>query len=77
MSALYQRRHYDQLAGLLADLRREACGDRFTLVALDKLTSRLSDVFEEDNPRFDRGRFVSACLASHSPALTDGQDFTV
>lgn len=65
MPSKYQRRHYAQLAGLIADLRLSALdsGDLFMLETVDVFRARLEDVFSRDNSRFSPGRFRTACEA--------------
>ena len=59
----YQRRHYTQLASILADLRLDALdrGDMFQLQTVETFRDRLSDIFRRDNPRFSLARFRAAC----------------
>jgi hypothetical protein len=68
MRSKYQRRHYKQIAGLIADLRTDALdrGDLFMLETVDVFRDRLVETFRRDNPRFSSDRFVSACETSVS-----------
>ncbi len=63
MPSKYQRRHYAQIAGMLADLRADALdrGDLFMLETVDVFRDRLSETFTRDNPRFSPDRFRLAC----------------
>ena len=38
-----------------------AVGDEFAQAALTSTAARIASVFEADNPRFDRSRFLKAC----------------
>ena len=62
------RKDYNLIAGALKEIRENTetsfgsysesvCFD----LALDRTISLLADHFENDNPRFDRNRFVGAC----------------
>lgn len=54
------RKHFEALAGALREVRAREDADKHTL----ELVSRaLADVLAGTNPRFDRGRFVAACVA--------------
>ena len=63
MPSKYQRRHYEQIASLIRDLRDQALdsGDMFMLETVDVFRARLVDVFRRDNARFTVDRFNSAC----------------
>ena len=63
MPSKYQRRHYVQIAELVADLRLTALdtGDLYMLETVDVFKDRLVDVFSRDNSRFSPSRFLSAC----------------
>ena len=65
MKPLYQRRHYTQFARSIAE-RRQTTYDLFGLSELDAETARLVAVFELDNPRFSRARFLAACAPGSS-----------
>lgn len=54
------RKHYEAIAEALREEHQEAIdhGQRFTIALV---AVRLADVFEE-NPRFDRARFLAAAL---------------
>lgn len=59
----YQRRHYTEIAGIIADLRLTAIdrGDLFMLETVDQFRDRLCETFKRDNPRFKPDRFRLAC----------------
>jgi hypothetical protein len=63
MNAKYQRRHYIDHAAEIFDLRSDAlrANDLFALDSAVRLANRFADLFERDNPRFSRSRFLSAC----------------
>jgi len=49
------RKHYVEIAKVLNVVLPNMPSDSFVLLSL-----KLMDVFQEDNPRFDRERFLSA-----------------
>lgn len=59
----FQRRHYTEIAGILADLRSSALdsGDLFALETLDQIRDLFTSAFAADNRRFSPDRFRSAC----------------
>lgn len=62
----YQRRHYRELATMIGSLRGIAItsGNLYILDAADVIRDQMADVFERDNPRFVRSRFVDACAGN-------------
>ncbi len=60
------RKHYVAIAEVVAETRCLALKD-VPLVAMgimracDEISDLLADRFSEENPRFDRNRFLSAC----------------
>lgn len=59
----YTRRHYIDLARLLAKLRADALhtSDVFMLETVDLFIARLTTAFMADNPHFVPQRFINAC----------------
>lgn len=59
----FQRRHYTEIAGMIADLRSTALdsGDLFMLETVDMFRDRLVETFQRDNRRFSPSRFRTAC----------------
>ena len=55
----------ETLRGLLADIDRESPGMREVLrgerMGVASVARRLADQLRQDNPRFDRTRFMAAC----------------
>lgn len=51
--ALFQRRHYNAIAAHLREQKDE--------VFKWNTAHFLAEIFEDDNPNFDRDRFVQAC----------------
>jgi len=49
------KKHFEQMAGSVEKLARTHYDAAYDLA------NDLADVCEEDNPRFDRGRFFEAC----------------
>ena len=64
------RKHYEQVAQALREYHLEVVhewgdGREMTNAKLDTVEdigNILADIFGADNPRFDRGRFLSACV---------------
>jgi hypothetical protein len=52
----FNRRHYEVLAAVFREIRRDSPDFDIGYVA-----SRLADAFERDNPFFSRERFMDAC----------------
>jgi hypothetical protein len=63
--AIFTRRHYVAIARMIRDRAerspaRGEPGGTWYYVALDDIARDLADFFQEDNPRFDRDRFLVA-----------------
>ena len=58
----FQHRHYARVAALIGALRSEE-------ITVDGLTERFARMFQDDNPRFDYSRFISA--ANNAPMGKD------
>ena len=64
------RKHYEQVAQALQDYYSKTRGlfpdhqetKWLKLETLADITEIMANIFEADNPRFDRGRFLSACV---------------
>jgi hypothetical protein len=52
------RKDYERIASVLAGVRQTNPDAR---VQLNVVSMTLADVFADDNPRFDRTRFLLAC----------------
>ena len=60
MASKYQKRHYEDVARLIADIVR--CRFSATSGATAKdMEGYFAAVFAADNPNFDRERFLKAC----------------
>ena len=59
---MFQQRHFEALAQLVQDARRDLGADIEALEVMDGVQQRLCDLFARGNPRFDRGRFERACV---------------
>lgn len=57
MSAL-TRKHFQRIAGIL---RRETYHVVIRTDAVKQIAEQLADYFAEENPNFDRKRFLEAC----------------
>jgi hypothetical protein len=68
------RKDYELIADIIAQFNRDIANEQFdsqseagTLVlageraALHTLSHRLADQLRQENPRFDRSRFINAC----------------
>ena len=53
---MFTRKHYKVFAEIIESNRGD--GVEYTL---DQIASELADYFEQDNPRFDRDKFIKAC----------------
>lgn len=66
MPTMFQRRHYQAVADVLADARAKANSEtdlfalQFSRSLLDTLTVEFSNIFATDNPRFSKERFAEA-----------------
>jgi hypothetical protein len=54
------RKHFEAIAQVIADERTNWEADPAVGSALTYLAEALADVFAEENPRFDRARFLKA-----------------
>lgn len=52
------RKHYIALAAIIADMRSFPEYDSVTLA---RVAERQADLFQQENSRFDRARFLKAC----------------
>lgn len=60
---MFTRKHYEAVAEIIkerskhyADMGRYGCAN-----GAGSVGDKLADLFEKDNPRFDRDRFLAAC----------------
>jgi len=56
---MFTKQHYEQVAQVIKNTRDKYAG--LAPIIQDELAIKLADVFEKDNPRFDRDRFYLAC----------------
>jgi hypothetical protein len=56
MTSLFSRRHYEAIAATMLAVN-ETLGDGNMVDA----ATAMADLFQGDNPRFDRTRFLEAC----------------
>lgn len=73
---MFQHRHYAAIAAVLADARDPADNGGLTLpdrelAAIDRLETRLANMFAHDNGNFDPTRFLKA--ARRAPNM-NGRD---
>lgn len=55
---MLSRKHYVDIARVIADYRHRSDGEDWPW---EGLVQDLCDMMAEDNPRFDRAKFVAAC----------------
>ena len=55
------KKHYIAVAREVAELLKDLEGSNAATHAVALLASRLAYVFKDDNPAFDRSRFLQAC----------------
>jgi len=55
------KKHYVAIAREIAELLKDLDGNNAATHAVGLLASRLACIFRDDNPAFDRGRFLQAC----------------
>jgi hypothetical protein len=60
VNTMMTKKHYEQVANVI----EKYLGDLEIGVCKGLLISNLADVFENDNPNFNRGKFVHACYWS-------------
>ena len=59
---MFTRQHYEAIAEIMKiNSTKEVCATR--LVILD-IAEELANYFAQDNPRFDRQKFLEACVAN-------------
>lgn len=58
---MFQRRHYDWLATWARQMTDTATPGEIDSVIKHAVIVDLADALAEDNPNFDRGRFLLAC----------------
>jgi hypothetical protein len=55
------KKHYVAVAREIAELLKDLEGSNTAITAIALLASRLACIFKDDNPAFDRERFLQAC----------------
>ena len=59
----WTRKTYQAHASLIAGLiRKNIIGENWQTITVEDLVTALGDMYQIDNPRFDRGRFNKACM---------------
>ena len=56
----FQRRHYESVAAVIRLALERSDSPLFDLAYQSTVASMFADVFEQDNPRFSRERFLAA-----------------
>lgn len=65
MTTKFQQRHFEAIASMMQSIDREL--DRH---AQATIIAALVDLFVQDNPRFDVGRFERACITRRECSQT-------
>jgi hypothetical protein len=61
-SPVFQHRHYEMIAGAIKDaVATDTTAQDTGMGSWRWLCEHYADMFERDNPRFDRKRFLLAC----------------
>jgi hypothetical protein len=55
------KKHYVAIAWEFAELLKDLDGSNAAINAVVRLADRLACIFKQDNPPFDRERFLQAC----------------
>jgi hypothetical protein len=55
------RKDYKVIAEVFSELHKKHCPNSPAAKALKRVRDKVADIFEADNPRFDRGKFNVAC----------------
>ena len=61
MGSKYQKRHYEDVAEILKAHLDSTRKDGYHHKTMDSIVREFSLMFEDDNPLFDRERFLEAC----------------
>lgn len=67
---IFQHRQYEVIAKVIANEHANHDSEGVIHLALVDVTSALADAFEEDNPNFDRRRFVMVASGQPYDGLT-------
>ena len=60
LTEAFTKQHYIAVAKAIQEVAKEM-DDAAAESALSRLAMRLADIFKDDNPRFDKGYFLTAC----------------
>ena len=55
------RKDYVRFAAMFKSLRSQLMFLRNSGLVLENVANKTADIFEQDNPAFDRARFLKAC----------------
>lgn len=64
----YTRRHYIEQAAILREARNQHRDNIFLVAPFNTIVELWAMVYESDNPRFNRARFLAACTGANPPA---------
>lgn len=59
LTEAFTRQHYNAVAKIIANHMKHA--DGATEIVLNTIANDMADLFKDDNPRFDKGYFLTAC----------------
>jgi hypothetical protein len=68
MPAMFQRRHYEAIAGILRRCEPDCVTQPYACRAWRDTVNNFTLELLSDNPRFDRARFEKACGYGDAPA---------
>lgn len=57
----FTKQHYQKIAKVIHDEAATHYGDPGVEDALGRVANALAEMFKDDNPRFDKGYFLTAC----------------
>jgi hypothetical protein len=60
-AGMTSKKHYVAIAREIAELLKDMEGSNAAIHAIGLLAARLACIFKDDNPAFDRERFLRAC----------------
>ena len=58
---MFQKRHYEAIAQAVQSMQRHTASMNGGTLPWDTVRDELADLFERNNSRFDRDRFMRAC----------------
>ena len=69
LTEAFTRQHYvaiaEEIDNCLAEVEEATDGNEKAIDAVATMAKRLATMFKNDNPQFDKNRFLSACGVNH------------